>query len=360
MKSSMSARATLAVLVLSAATAGAQPAQPDDGYCDFVEGTASANAATLASPELFSQFGYIEQPAFAITPTDTGNNLRALGGVRWSITNLLVSRTVKSVARAECRKHRAQLQLQGRENGVLGLAAGRALAAKLEVYEEAAAEAERILTEAQSELDNRRLTAPEAFATRMRVEDLRSAAAQTRMDLAAIPPQDPAKPITQAATDYAEADAALEHAQGHLRSLAAYDVSVRGGADRFLEGPDARTNYFAVIQVGVNFGAFATGSANRRAAAGRARYATTQVTPSDVGPNPDQVRAMIGVAETRAKQLQALVTDLEQQMSTLAQLSGEDSKRFRETLWFDTVKAKADLAYAQAQVTALRDLAGLK
>ena len=352
----MSARVTLVALILSASTlANAQPAQSDDGYCDYVEGTASANAATLAAPEVFTQFGYIEQPSFAVTPTDTGNNLRALGGVRWSLTNFMVSRTVKSVARAECRRHRAQLQLQTRTNGLLGLAASRALAAKLHVYEEAGAE--RLLAEAQKALDDRRLTVPEAFATRMRVEDLRSAAAQTRMDLAAIPPPDPAKPVTQAVTDYADADAAVERAQGHLRSLAAYDVSVRGGADRFLEGPNARTNYFAVVQVGINLGALATGSANRRAAAGRARYAPTQVTPSDAGLNPEQLRAMIDVATKRAEQLSALVTDLDRQMTALTQLPGEDSKRFRETLWFDTVKAKADLAYAQAHVAALREIA---
>lgn len=357
MQSSLSARVTLVALTLSASLAGAQPAQSDDGYCDFVEGTASANAATLAAPELFGQFGYIEQTPFAVTPTDTSNNLRALGGMRWSITNLMVSRTVKSVARAECRKHRAQLQLRGQTDGLLGVAAGKALAAKLKVYEDASAEAERLLATAQAELDNRRLTVPEAYATRMRVEELRSAMAQTRMDLAAIPPQDPAKPITQAVTDYTDADAAVERGQAHLRSLAAYDVSVRGGADRFLEGPNARTNYFAVVQIGVNLGAFATGGANRRAAAGRARYAPSQVTPTDTGPNLDQVRAMVGVAQTRAEQLAALVTDLDKQMAALAQLSGEDSKRFRETLWFDTIKAKADLAYAQAQVAALRELA---
>jgi hypothetical protein len=107
----------------------------------------------------------------------------------------------------------------------------------------------------------------------------------------------------------------------------------------------------------VNFGALATGSANRRAAAGRARYAPTQVTPADAGLDPDQLREMIKVASTRSEQLTALVTDLERQMTALTQLSGDDSKRFRETLWFDAVKAKADLAYAQAHVAALRELA---
>lgn len=366
----MSARATIAsLLLLAPLTLHAQPAAPtpptnaaqlsDDGYCDFVQGTASANAATRALPEVFGEFGYIEQPSFGMTPGAEPNNRRVLGGVRYTITNLLVASATKSVAAAECRRHRAQAQLQSRTNGVLGAAAARGLAAKLRVYEEAQTEAQRILTETQSDLEARRLTAPEAFATRMRVEDLRSLAAQTRIDMAAIPPQDMSKPVTQAATDFAEADADVERAQGRLRSLAAYDVQLRAGADRFLDGATPVTDYFAVVRVTLNLGAFMTGSGNRRSAAGRARYAQSQLlVAGDVGPNMDQVRAMIEVAAKRAEEIKVLVDDLGRQMTAVGQIPGEDSKRFRQTLWFDVVKSKAELASLQAHVAALREIGG--
>ena len=72
----MSRCATLVtVLALAPATALAEPV--DDGYCDFVEGSASATAAPLLGPEVFGQFGYIEQPSFAVNPTDS-DNLRAI------------------------------------------------------------------------------------------------------------------------------------------------------------------------------------------------------------------------------------------------------------------------------------------
>jgi hypothetical protein len=309
---------------------------------------------------VFGEFGYIEQPTFAVTPdAESANSLRVIGGVRYTLTNILVARATKSVASADCRRHRAQLQLTSRTNGVLGAAAARGLAAKLRIYEEAQAEAQRILTETQSDLEARRVTAPEAFATRMRVEDLRSLAAQTRIDIAAIPPQDMTKPVTQAATDLAEADAAVERAQGRLRSLAAYDVSIRAGADRFLDGPLPRTDYFAVVRLSVNLGAFMTGSANRRSAAGRAKYTRAQqLLVDDVGPNLDQVRAMIEAATKRSEEVTALVADLERQMTAVGQIPGEDSKRFRQTLWFDAVKAKAELASLQAHVAALREIGG--
>src|SRR5512138_613319 len=74
----------------AAVTAPATPATPtgDDGYCDYVQGSATADAATLVAPQLFGQAGYVEQPAFALTPSANSSNLRVIGGVRWSLTNI--------------------------------------------------------------------------------------------------------------------------------------------------------------------------------------------------------------------------------------------------------------------------------
>ena len=95
----MSVRATLAILAstLAPAIASAQPAAPaaptapaaavDDGYCDFVEGTASANAATLYAPELFGQFGRIEQTVFAETPSSNPGNLRVIDIARRDVAD---------------------------------------------------------------------------------------------------------------------------------------------------------------------------------------------------------------------------------------------------------------------------------
>ena len=39
---------------------------------------------------------------------------------------------------------------------------------------------------------------------------------------------------------------------------------------------------------------------------------------------------------------------------------GEESKHFRQTIWFDAIKAKAELAYLQAHTQALQQLLGGK
>src|SRR5512143_2600081 len=158
----------------AAVTAPAGPAAPsgDDGYCDYVEGGASADAATLVAPQLFGQGGYVEQPAFALTPSASSSNLRVIGGVRWSLTNIYAGVVTKSRASADCRRHNALAQLPQMQNAT----AASALAARIRVYDDAQPEAQRILAQSQADLEAKRTTAQEALAIRLRVEDLRNLA----------------------------------------------------------------------------------------------------------------------------------------------------------------------------------------
>ena len=386
----MSVRATLSLLLLSlapASIASAQPAQPatpttatiDDGYCDFVEGTASANAATLYAPELFGQFGHIEQPVFAETPSASTGNLRIIGGLRWSLTNIIAGSATKSLASADCKRHNALAKLrmitdsiQGASGSApLALAAARALSAKLKVLTDAQKEADRILNEVNADLAEKRTTAPDAIGTRMRVDELRSNTADIQTTLAGLPPEigSTNASLTSLLEEYTAADAQVEKSAARLRTIKAYDVSVRGGVDQFLDDTSAKANYFAVVQVGVNLGALFTGSGNSRAARGRKQFARSEMAAvsanvaetqagSATQTTPDQIRAVLEVDTKRVQQVTALVTDLDQQLQALAQIPGEDSKRFRQTIWFDAVKAKAELAYLQAHIQALNELLG--
>ncbi len=335
-------------LVLAPATALAEPA--DDGYCDFIEGSAAATAAPLMGPEVFGQFGYIEQPSFAVAPNADSDNLRAIAGVRYSITNLYAGIQHKARAAADCKRHRALLGLRGATNA-------RALAARLKVYDDAQQEAEKLLAEASAAVEQRRMTAQEATATRMRVEDLRSLAATTRRDIAMLPAQDD-RPLGTRLTAFRTADAEVERREGKLRKVSAFDISVRFGGDKFVEGPNTDLQYFAVAQLGINIGAIWLGNANDRAAAGRARYVRSGRDPLGSDVTTEQVRATIDVESKRIEQATALVSDLEKQLQALAAIASEDSVRFRQTVWFDWVKAKADLAYLQAHVDALREISG--
>lgn len=340
----------LALLIAIAPAQALAQSATDDGYCDYVEGSASADAATLQAPQLFGQFGYIEQPQFAETPTTGTSNLRLLGGVRYSITNILAGSATKSRAKADCRRHKASTMMRNATTMY-------AVAARVKVLEAAQPEAEKMLAEINAELEARRATIPEATAMRLRVEELRSLAAIARRELAALPAQNQ-QPLRTVLEQYRDADADMERSEARLRSLRAYDLSVRVGLDQFLEGPDTGLNYFAVVQVGFNLGALWVGSGNDRAAAGRKRFARTADPLYDT--SIEQLKGLIEADTKRVQQLTALVTDLGQQVEQLARLGTEDSKRYRATIWFDWVRAKAELAYAQASVEALGQLLAMK
>lgn len=339
-------------LLLVPASVTAQPVVADDGYCDFVEGAAAATAATLQSPELFGQFGYIEQPAFAETPGTDTSNLRVLGGMRYSITNIFAGSATKSRAAADCRRHRAIATVRGGTEAT-------AITARLRVLDEAQGEADRILAQVTADLEARRVTAPEALATRLRVDELRGLASTARRELATLAPPS-TESLDSLLSAYRSADADVESAEARLRSISAYNVSVRVGADRFLEGMSATTNFFGVVQVGINLGALWMGGSNDRAAAGRRRYvlATQEAQQQAVAVPAEQLRATLEVETQRATQVAALVADLQQQLDMLAKLEGDDSKRFRQTVWFDWVKAKAELAYLQTHAESLRKALG--
>lgn len=337
--------------VAQPATQATQATQ-DDGYCDFVQGQADATAAPLYAPQVFGQFGYIEQPTGAVTPVDDLNNLRVLGGIRWSLSNIYTGSVTKSRASAECRRHNAIVSLRG-------ITAGRAAAARVKIYEEHMAEASRLFQHVGAELAARRVTLQDANAMRMRVDNLRSALADAKRELATLPPQND-RPLAGLLAEYRSADADVEKSEGKLRTAQAYDLSVRFGVDRFIEGANTDTRYFGVVQVGLNLGLLFTGSGNARAAKGRARYSRSGNDPAvrTISATADQLRALIDVDTERATQAKALVADLGAQMEMLQKMATDDALRLRQTLWFDWVRAKADLAYLTANVAAMQEIIG--
>jgi hypothetical protein len=339
---------TFAFLVAPAA-ALADPA--DDGYCDYAEGVADASAAPLLAPQLFGEFGYIEQPAFAVAPAGTSSNLRAIGGVRYSLSHVYSGYAQRARGHADCRRHRALLVVRG-------ASASRALAARIKIYDDAQAEADKILADSEGDLEARRATTQDATATRLRVEELRALSADARRQLASLPPPTD-RPLSTVLVEFQGADADMEEADGKIRKSQAYDLSVRGGVDRFLEGPNKGTQYFMVLELGVNIGALWLGHDNERAASGRARYVRSGHDPlGGVDQTVEQLRATIDLEAKRAEQTAALVADLDRQLAALAKVGGDDSKRYHQTVWFDWIKAKADLAFLQAHLSALREVIG--
>lgn len=338
----------LALVLLLATPALAAADAPDDGYCDYVEGVASATAAPMVAPQLFGEFGYIDQPEFAVTPQQS--SLRAIGGVNYRLTGIYEGLATRGKAEADCKRHRALLLVRG-------ASAARALSARVKVLDDAMAEADKILNAQDTDMTARRTTTQEATATRLRVEELRALATDAHRQLAALPaPGD--TPLGAAFATFQAADAEMEASEAKVRKIQAYDVSVKFGFDDFLQGTTSGAQYFALVQVGVNLGAIWLGGANDRAAAGRKQYARSGHDPLGADATTEAMRQMIDLEGKRADQTQALVADLDRQLAALAKIGGDESKRYRETVWFDWIKAKADYAYYSTHVQTLREVVG--
>jgi hypothetical protein len=322
----------------------------DDGYCDFVEGVANATADSQLYPELISQFGYINQPPYALNPDVSG--LRAIGGLRWRLNALYGGLASRDHGHADCRRHQALEQVRGETNA-------RALAAKAKVLDDALGEAEQILTGVTADLEARRTTTQEATATRLRVEELRALSADTHRQLSALPTDN--RPLGTALATYQTADAEMEVDEGRERRAQGFELSLRAGVDQFLTGTTATqtgTNYFAVVELDVNFGELLMGGDNARAADGRKRLLASGHDPLGVDATVDRLKSLVEVERGRAEQTAALVGDLDRQMQALGNVVGEDSKKYRQTIWFDWIKAKAEHAYVAAHLAALQEVLG--
>lgn len=333
----------LAVLVLLAA-----PAYADDGYCDYVEGRANAEAAVLLSPELIGSIGYVEQPDASPIPDASSKGLRLIAGVRYRLSGIYEGLATRSRGKADCRRHRAFDQVRGET-------ASRAISARLKVLDAALVEAEKILRTDERDFEARRTTAQEATTTRVRVEELRQLAANDQRELSILPPPTDA-PLSGALQTYRKADAEVEANEAKLRRARAIDVSVRFGLDEYADR-ETPSPYFAVLSVGINLGLLFQAPANKRAAAGREKLVQSGRGPGVEG-TVDQLRTTLEVETKREQESAALLKELERQVEALTRIGGEESKRYRQTVWFEMVKAKAQHAYLAAHVQSIREVLG--
>lgn len=331
----------LAAILLVAAAASAARA---DSYCDHAKAVAAAQSATLVSPELFTSFGYVEQPAAAAIPSTTSDDLRFTLGVKYSLGDLYEGAVTRQRANADCRRQRALSNVQT-------VPARRALAARAKVLDAAMNEATKLLDEADDDMRSRRATAQEVMATRLRVEQLRALTAATHQELDTLPDGD--ESLSGALGTYHAADADVEKADARLRVAQAWDVSVRVGYDKFLDGDD-ESPYFAVVQASFNLGWLMQQPANKRAIAARRKMVRDEpnaaATPA--------VRALYASESQRAKEAGVLAAELERQLEALRRIGGDDSRRFRQTVWFEWVEAEAEHAYLEAHAASLGEVLG--
>jgi hypothetical protein len=349
-------RRAIMMATLAAAVAGPRLAAADepisgDGYCDYVEGVAGAQSALKLAPQAFTEIGYIEQSIASTNPDIQSSGLRLLAGLKYPLTGIYEGVVIRDRAQADCRRHQALGQVRGETQYL-------ALAARAKVLDAAIAEADKLLAGVTADLEARRTTAQEATATRLRVEELRQLSTDAHNQMSALPPPAQGSALSGALNAFQKADDEVEGYEGKQRWIQAFDVSVRAGIDAFLDRSPNPSPYFAVLTVGINLGALFQAGANDRAAAGRRRLVRSGHDPLAVDATVERLKAIVEAEALRLEQTAALEADLKRQLDTLTRVGGEDSKRFRQTVWFDWIKVAAEHAYLDAHLAALKQVLG--
>ena len=72
----------------------------------------------------------------------------------------------------------------------------------------------------------------------------------------------------------------------------------------------------------------------------------------------DATTALLDDASKREAETATLENDLKKQLDQLNRIGGDDSRRYRLTLWFDFVKVQAEHAYHAAHVATLKQILG--
>jgi hypothetical protein len=348
---SLTSLAALAAVFIPPQLATAEDSISGDGYCDYVEGVAAAQSALKLAPQAFTELGYIEQSVVSTNPDIQSNGLRLVAGLKYQLTGLYEGSVIKDRASADCRRHQALEQVRGET-------LYRALDARVKVLDAALVETDKLLQTVAADLEARRTTAQEATATRLRVEELRQLSTDAHNQMSTLPKPTRGTDLSGALTAFQRADDEVEVYEGKQRWIQAFDVSLRAGVDEFLDRTPNPSPYFGVITVGINLGTLLQGGDNDRAAAGRRRLVRSGHDPLAVDATVERLKALVEAEAIRLEQTATLEADLKRQLDTLGKVGGDESRRYRQTVWFDWIKVQAEHAYLDAHLAALKQVLG--
>ena len=366
------AAAIMAVLSLSA---GAQAREADReeslraaaaGACAFVRGVADAEADVLLGPELFGRFGGVNLVEAATDGTTLGSEKqRLMLGVNYSLGHLYQGITVRKRGDAECRRETARAGLEAALYAGTDYAKGPALAAREEVLKAAMPEGEKIVGELRDEVRKQSATIEELEVARLRLDSLRSLLAQTSLERERLPPA-AAQPSAQLALgqmlqEFRAADDEVEQIAGRLRSVTAWDLSLRGAYDRVFDTRQTTSPpIFGMVMVSYNLGGLFQPAANARAREGRREREAEDLSGVDrrAAELLRQLKAMRSAEETRLREVSVLTADLEQQLDQVRKLQTARVRRFGEVLWFELTRLRAEQGFLKVHVKDLATVLG--
>ncbi|AKQ66531.1 hypothetical protein A176_003443 [Myxococcus hansupus] len=337
------------------------------GYCDFVRGVGSAEAALEVAPELFAAFGVVnagEATAGAGTTPLGEPTPRVTAGVNYDVVGLYRGRAIRRRAEADCRRQRALIVLESAIRQGNGLGEETALEARARVLDDALPHAEAMLKALRDDLKLGQVTLEEMNAVQVRLDGLRQLATTTqvaRERLAARPRFKAGERLEGVLNELRAADDQFEEYNGSLRRSRAWRLSLRGGYDRLID-VDQDVPLFGQLTLSYNLGHLWQGSANARAREGRRKATIDDVSgvPQRVNELIAELRVVQRTEEGRLREVSTLVSDLEAQLQSMEALQTREIRRFRGYVMLELTRLRAEQAYLRAHVESLQTFLGAR
>jgi hypothetical protein len=350
-------------LLVQPSSAWSSPEAAVPAYCDYVVGAASSSVAQQLYPRLYVSGGLLTNADgttdLGIAGTDAGVLWRLQAGVSYSLADLNEGMAIRERARAECALYRRQSDLfaflarYDEPDSIPGLQA------KIAVLEAALPTAERLLEDMRGLLLRQQTTVEAVNATTLRVEGLRGELGSSRAKVAAVArkhpaPHEPAAALMQA---YRTAAGQTAEQESRVRLSRRYDLSLRAGYDR-LFGVREGIPVLATLTFTYSLGALTQPRLETLAQEGRTGWATFGIEGihDRVSLLLAKLRGVLDVQSQRARETSVLLADLETRYRALENAPGDSVRAYRDYLWFDLTRLRADAAYLQAQTEELEHL----
>jgi hypothetical protein len=258
---------------------------------------------------------------------------------------------IRQRAERDCERYRASSGLarflvENRER-----VSPAALDAKLAVLRTALPKAREILRDLKRAVERARATVEELGAAQLHVDDIATQAAGAEALRAGLPSRSAVTGPSQLLEKHRAADAEVGKYEARLRLLTAFDVSVRGGYDRFF-GLRDDLPLFGVISLTINPAALYLPFVDSDAAKARARVlrAENEGIEQKASLLTGRLKAVLLEERRRMGEVRVLLADVESRLRAVESIDSDKLRRFKEATWFDWVRLKAEAEFLRVHV----------
>jgi hypothetical protein len=353
----------LVVLATTAAHAADGYSDAGEAYCTFAESVAKSESALLFSPQFFFDYGVVNGNDVTTGSggiTSAPPTQRLTFGARYSLVAGLMRGVVnRQRASADCERYRAESGLsrflvENREQ-----VSPAALDARLAILRAALPRAQEVLRTLRASVDRARATVEELEATQVRVDDLEASLQQAETLRAVLPARSTLPSPEELLRRHRAADEEVGKYEARLRLTEAFDVSLRGGYDQFF-GLRDQLPLFGVISLTFNPAIIYMPFAESDAAKARARVLRSENDSVEQKAEllSSRLRALLAGERKRSAEVRVLLADVESRIHSIEAIENDKLRRFRESMWFDWVKLKAEQEFLRVHVAELQTTLG--